>query len=111
MDKVDEREYEVALVISGYVNPGFDDIGEVECNGFVECEDGNGNVAQHLKDGRLYFSVYAVNAQDAYDKAILLIDTADMGDIVVKDWNLEHVYGPDNSGKDKYWYKEDIKTC
>lgn len=99
-----ESPYEVALVVEGHMALEHGDTGEVECNGVVEREDGDGEISYMLKDGRLYFFVDAVSPQDAYDKAVLLNETADCGDIVVDDWKLEHVL--DNDGN--YFYREDL---
>ena len=95
------QEYEVALVIEGYLNDKYDSIGDVECNGVKKCQDNH----YHLKDGRLYFAVYAESPQAAYKKAVLLFETADLGKIIVENWKLEHV-----SHNDIYWYKEDLKN-
>lgn len=101
-----ESPYEVVLVVEGHMTSEHGDTGEVECNGVVEREDGDGEISYILKDGRLYFSVDAVSPQDAYDKAVLLNEAADYGDIIVDDWRLEHVL--DNDGN--YFYRKDLNV-
>lgn len=94
------QEYEVALVIEGYLNAEYDEVGEVECNGLNKCQDNH----YHLRDGRLYFTVCAESPQAAYEKAVLLFDTAYLGAIILEDCKLEHV-----SHDDTYWYEEDLR--
>ena len=93
--------YEVAFVVEGYVSDEDAYLGEtLECNGFYK---ENGTL--YLKDGRAYYDVEAMSAQEAYEKGRSYFEADDFGELEILDTSLEHV-----SLGDTYWYPEDLKN-
>lgn len=102
MEKQNLTQYEVALVVQGYLKAKDGDIGELTCNGLIE-KDG----VFQLEDGRWYYTAAAESPQEAYDQAVLDFESAYVGEAEITDWFLEHV---SDETADNYWYREDINV-